>query len=608
MARRSEKLTDKGKAFIKQIVNNKGNSLLSGSNGPLPYSDNGSGNLVNKNWSVNAKFNGKDLTKDNLSDALITWFNKYSDEYELDPNILAAQAYIESEFKLWWYDNGNTTKSGINGFTMSMVYSVIIDNFTNILPKMSINDISNLNNNLISAASPTSYQPLTGNENTKEIARKNRGLLHQNIINSPETMIKAQARYMRYLSNNCDNLASTSLFCYRKGTKYMANTYSRAIQKYKKDLSINDNTNPKLKEGLNYVLKIFGVLGDENNLLKPFNDYKPKGYSFGYNNNKTEIIDGEEITHQGIFKFNGKSDLIDENGNSMYPNKNFNPFEANKKESEQYNIEEETLDNLSIVRDKKYKFIYFPESRYVREETKKIQIVLHHTVSGGNDDVAGDIKFWRDKGERVATPFIISRTGRILQLFNSDFWAYHLGLRNEYLNELDVQGTNLFLNSRSIGIELDSWGGLLWGESDEGEGWFPTAMDNDGDIQIFNPLKGSKPIPEENVQEYNSSNGYPQGYRGFKAFEKYTSNQIQAAMKLILSLQEKFTDIKLEFNEDMWDINYDAQIKSPDGAWGISKNALNGVSGIWTHTSYRNDKSDCHPQPDLIENLRNLNR
>jgi len=590
MARRNEKLTDKGKAFIKEIVNNKGDSLLSGSNGSLPYSDDGNGNLINKEWTVDAKFNNEKLTKENLSDALISWFNKYANTYELDPNILAAQAYIESGYNLWWYDNKNTTKSGINGFTMSMVYSVIIDNFTNVVPEMSNNDISNLTKNLKFSTSSTSYQPLSGNENTRKIAKENREILHQNIINNPKTMIKAQARYMRYLSDNCDNLASTSLFCYRKGTKYMANTYSRAIQKYKKDLSIKNDTNPKIKEGLIYVLKIFGVLGDTLNSIKTsFSKiYKPVGYSFGYDS---------------LFSTNGNSDL------ETYPNENFEPFEANKAESEQYNIQEEKLDDLSIANDKRYKFIYFPESRYIVDRTTKRQIVLHHTVSGGKDDIAGDVRFWRYKGERnVATSFIISRTGKIFQLFNTNYWAYHLGLSTDYINNLDFEiESNVNLNSKSIGIEIDSWGGLLWGESDEGEGWFPTAMDVNGDTQIFEPLKNSKPLPEENVQEYNEKNGYPKGYRGFEAFEKYTDSQIQAAMKLIKSLKEKFGKIDLNFKEDMWDINYNATIKSPDGAWGISENALNGISGIWTHTSYRNDKSDCHPQPDLIESLRNLN-
>lgn len=592
MAKRNNKITNEGEDFIKGIVDSNGKSLLSGNNGPLPFSDDGNGNYIDKTWTVNAKYSidpDRDLNENNLADALINWFNEFGNDYDLDPNILAAQAYIESGYNLWWYDK-RRTKSGINGFTMPMIYSIIIENFSNIEPLMSLNDISNLNNNLKDRLSSTSYQPVSGNENTKQIARENRGLLHQNIIDNPKTMIKAQARYMRYLSDNCDGLASTSLFCYNKGSDFISNTYSKTIQKYKKDLGIKDNEHSKIKEGLDYVLKTFGVLGDTLNSIKTSfgRTYKPVGYSFGYNN---------------LFITNDNSDL------ETYPNDNFDPFEANKVESEQYEFSEESLDNLSIARKENYKFIYFPESRYIKDETKKLQIVLHHTVSGGKEDVADDVRYWRDKGENVATSFIVSRTGQIFQLFNTNFWAYHLGLELDYLNNLNVEETNLSLNSKSIGIEIDSWGGLLPGESDEGEGWFPTLMDDDGNLQTFIPKKNAKPINIENVQEYNEENGYPKGFRDFYAFEKYTKAQINAVREIIISLKEKYGDIDLKYNKDMWDINYDENtnpIGSPDGAKGISMNALNGSSGIWTHVSYRKDKSDCHPQPELINMLKSL--
>ena len=222
MTKRTNIITQKGENFINEVVKKNGNSLLKGNNGSLPFSNDGNGNPVNKEWTVNAKTNivdGEDVTVDNLAEALISWFNEAADIYELDPNILAAQAYIESGFKLWWYDK-ETTKSGINGFSMSMIYSIIIDNFSNVRPEMTLNDRSNLINNLEAPLSPTSYQPTSGNENTKQIARNNRALLHQNIIDSPQTMIKAQARYMRYLSNNSAKLASTSLFCYNRGSEF----------------------------------------------------------------------------------------------------------------------------------------------------------------------------------------------------------------------------------------------------------------------------------------------------------------------------------------------------------------------------------------------------
>lgn len=584
MAREETTITQNGKNFIRRICEKEGNKLLSGNNGILPYSDGGNGQAINQTWTVNAEYLGNPLTINNIANALISWFEEAGDLYELDPNILAAQAYIESGYKLWWYDGANkkNTKSGINGFSMSMVYSIIVDNFSTVRPEISVFEIATIIENLEAGVSSTSYQPTSGNENTKLISRRNRSILHQNIINNPKIMIKAQARYMRYLSDNCDKLASTSLFCYNRDDAYMASTYSRAIQKLKKARGVKNDSDPYLKEGLDYVLKVFGVLGDKSNNLQVFksNQYKPSGYYFGYDN---------------LFKFNGNNDLI------SYPNTNFDPFEANKVESEEYNIDQALLDDLTIARDKRYKFIYFPEDQYIKTKTEKIQIVLHHTVSGGKDeDVGGDVRWWREKGERVATAFIISRGGQIFQLFNTDFWAYHLGLTGEFITSQGTTKSNKYLNERTIGIEIDSWGGLIQGTTPDGvSGWFPTIMDSDGDLQSFEPRKGSQPV--QNVQFYNSNNGYPKGFRGFKGFEKYTDAQIKAVRDLILSLQLKFDGIDLSYNEDVWDLQNKAT-----GCWGVSKNALNGKRGVWTHVSYRDDKSDCHPQPELIEMLKNL--
>ena len=42
--------------------------------------------------------------------------------------------------------------------------------------------------------------------------------------------------------------------------------------------------------------------------------------------------------------------------------------------------------------------------------------------------------------------------------------------------------------------------------------------------------------------------------------------------------------------------------------WDISRKALAGVAGIWSHTSFRpeKDKQDAHPQPELITMLKGL--
>jgi N-acetyl-anhydromuramyl-L-alanine amidase AmpD len=606
--RKNTVITQEGKKFITQVVALEGDKLLQGTNGPLPFSDDGTGNKVNKTWVVNATASdGKSLNVSNLAQSLIDWFQKYGDMYELDPNILAAQAYVESGYRLWYYSK-TTTASGLLQFKMLDIFSLVINNFGAGGPlywsEENLNayrPLSSIVNGLEQELAVSSYEPDSGAPGTKTVASKNRAILHQNIIDNPQYMIKAQARYMRYFAENCGKLASTSLLCFRAGAKYATDTYSRSIEKLLKDYD-NDVNNPTVKNALDYVLTVWGVLGDKNNRIfdGKIPKYKPQGYYFSYDD---------------LFKTASMNDL------STYPNENFDPFAANVTEADEYGIIASDLDNLSIARDSRYKFIYFPSDQYFQGEgTSKEQIVLHHTVSGDKGGVGGDIKWWRDKGERVATSFIIARDGGIYQLFNTNYWAHHLGITSEFITQEGTTKSNKYLNQHSIGIEIDSWGGLKQGKNAQGElGWYPTIM-FDKDRQSQEIRKGASPVTD--VTFYNEKTGYPRGFRGFYAFETYTQTQIDAVRDLILSLvfqskdadgeEGKFPKILLNFNEDIWNINYNysgaelVSTSSPDGAPDISKNAMDGKSGIWTHTSYRADKSDCHPQLNLIKMLQNL--
>jgi hypothetical protein len=60
--------------------------------------------------------------------------------------------------------------------------------------------------------------------------------------------------------------------------------------------------------------------------------------------------------------------------------------------------------------------------------------------------------------------------------------------------------------------------------------------------------------------------------------------------KLLIFWNERY-GIPLDYNQDMW---------------ALSSKALSGQDGVWTHVSFREDKSDCHPQPELIEMLKSL--
>jgi N-acetyl-anhydromuramyl-L-alanine amidase AmpD len=205
----------------------------------------------------------------------------------------------------------------------------------------------------------------------------------------------------------------------------------------------------------------------------------------------------------------------------------------------------------------------FPEDQYVREKHPKKQIVLHHTVSGPGVD--GDIGWWKSTKERIATCILIARDGEVHQLYSSAYWAWHLGANNSVLDK------------QSIGIELDSWGWLL---SHNGR-YYTTKMDPVTRKVIPN-LKSE--IPANRVQVYQTP------YKGHYAYEKYTPEQIQSVKELLL-LWNKTYGIPLTYKPQMWD---------------YSKEAINGMPGVWSHTSYRKDKSDIHPQPELIEMLKSL--
>jgi hypothetical protein len=171
-------------------------------------------------------------------------------------------------------------------------------------------------------------------------------------------------------------------------------------------------------------------------------------------------------------------------------------------------------------------------------------------------------------------------SGVVYQLYSSKFWAHHLGIKADFIKKYgftDYGNRNTLLNKESIGIEICRWGGLL----KDSNGYHPTYWDAALKKEV---CQTKITIPNENVQVFDKP------FRGYYAFEKYTPEQIESVGKLVTYLGEKW-GIPLDYNSDMWDVN---------------KNSLGSVPGIWTHVSYRADKSDLMPQPEMIEMLQNL--
>jgi len=227
-------------------------------------------------------------------------------------------------------------------------------------------------------------------------------------------------------------------------------------------------------------------------------------------------------------------------------------------------------ENLKPLELSKIVIYPFPETKYFKEEFPKTQVVLHHTVSGPNVD--GDVDTWVKGKYNVGTAIIIARDGTPYQIFSSKYWAYHLGAGDHNQDR------------RSIGIEIDNWGWLTLGN-----GSLKTFRHKN---RIF-PWRFKTTSPNKYYTYYGNVVNvpiqyYPNGFRGYQYYEKYTNAQIQTVGELLLLWKMKYS-IPLKYNDTMWD---------------ISQKAMDGTPGIWTHDSFRKDKTDCHPQPELIDMLK----
>ena len=200
-------------------------------------------------------------------------------------------------------------------------------------------------------------------------------------------------------------------------------------------------------------------------------------------------------------------------------------------------------------------------SGYNREQYDKSQIYLHHTAGGPSGQSV--FQYWESTPVRVATCVSISRSGEIVQGFGSQFWAFHLGMKNEHFKKQGVAYRNL--DKTSIGIEICAWGPL----TKKGQKYINYVG---GEVDADEVTELAKP------------------WKGTKYWHTYTPEQIEAVKQLLLYWRMKY-DIPLDYNDDIWD---------------VTKRALNNEKGVFTHNSVRPDKADVFPQPELIDMLKSL--
>ena len=215
-------------------------------------------------------------------------------------------------------------------------------------------------------------------------------------------------------------------------------------------------------------------------------------------------------------------------------------------------------------------FVGMDDNEYVRQDTTKQQIYLHHTA--GNTSGVRCIQHWNnDKRGRVATCVVISgldpklsKNGQICQAFSSKYWAYHLGVRSEIFKAVGVPYK--LLDKNSIGVEICNWGYLT----------------QKGD-KFYNYVGGV--VPKDEVTELEKS------YKGKTYWHRYTDEQIESVRQLLVFWNERY-NIPITYNEcDMWE---------------LSKGALRGEAGLYSHNSVRPDKLDIYPCPRMIKMLKQL--
>ena len=187
---------------------------------------------------------------------------------------------------------------------------------------------------------------------------------------------------------------------------------------------------------------------------------------------------------------------------------------------------------------------------------KPRMICLHHTASAPG--TAGDITWWKNDKAPVSTPVLIERDGTIVQIYSSDQWAFALGLNTpnyRQIEELTVQ------------VEIDTWG-------------FLTQKNGK-----FYSYTGAE-VPASEVCTLDIP------FKGMRFFHRYTPEQIESTRLLCIHWGQKF-GIPLKYVGDA-------------DFFSLSQKARNGVPGLYSHNSFRADKTDLHPQKDMIEMLKTL--
>lgn len=220
----------------------------------------------------------------------------------------------------------------------------------------------------------------------------------------------------------------------------------------------------------------------------------------------------------------------------------------------------------SILNVKRIKF----DGYYFKHGFKKKQIVWHH--SAGWDNARSMFQWWKvDKRKHVATSIGITDDGTIYKGYDESYWAYHLGLNSRVLSSFKIPLVTPYgyhktlIESHSVAVEICNWGQLA---------------KRDGKFYSWANVE----VPSEKVDEI--------AYRGGQYFERYTEAELSSLKYWTLLMAIRF-DIPLT--------------NGPDTLFRLDRGALEGKEGLYTHCSFRADKTDLYPSKEVLALIEELN-
>jgi N-acetyl-anhydromuramyl-L-alanine amidase AmpD len=206
--------------------------------------------------------------------------------------------------------------------------------------------------------------------------------------------------------------------------------------------------------------------------------------------------------------------------------------------------------NLNVVRLKPADGI---ETYYTAEAAPKERVALHFTTGY----IRGDVRMLTipksDPATRVSVPFIIARDGNIYNLFDSRYWAYHLGPT--------AVGGNTAMSRSSVGVEISNIGPLI----QQGQSLLTTTSKD-----VYCNLN--------ETQYYRKAS-----YRGFSYYASYTDAQYTSLITLLRYLTARF-NIPRRF--------------LPLASRYETRNDIPNFRGIVSHVNFRTDKFDIGPAFD----------